>query len=119
MGRGIQALFTPQPTSKTQTYTISIENTRFQLDHHDGPTDQRTDGRTDKASYRVACPQLKRNQQNKDDEVEDEDEQKRGFDDYERRLDMPTVAHDEKQQCMRDPRALSGDKARLVNCCTG
>merc|ERR1712150_217117 len=26
----------------------------FQLDHH-GPTD----GRTDKASYRVACPQLK------------------------------------------------------------
>ena len=26
----------------------------------DGPTDQRTDGRTDKASYRVACPQLKR-----------------------------------------------------------
>ena len=33
-------------------------NTRFhtfQLDHHD----QRTDGRTDKAFYRVACPQLK------------------------------------------------------------
>ena len=27
----------------------------FQLDHHD----QRTDGRTDKAFYRVACPQLK------------------------------------------------------------
>ena len=25
-----------------------------------GPTNQRTDGRTDKASYRVACPQLKR-----------------------------------------------------------
>ena len=24
-----------------------------------GPTDQPTDGRTDKASYRVACPQLK------------------------------------------------------------
>ena len=38
----------------------------FQLDHH-GPTDRptdrwtdgRTDGRMDKASYRVACPQLK------------------------------------------------------------
>ena len=31
----------------------------FQLDHH-GPTDRRTDGPTDKASYRVACPRLKR-----------------------------------------------------------
>ena len=35
----------------------------FQLDHHDGPTNGPTDGRTyrrtDKASYRVACPQLK------------------------------------------------------------
>ena len=27
-----------------------------------GPMDQRTDGRTDKASYRVACPQLKMNE---------------------------------------------------------
>ena len=37
-------------------------NTRFhtfQLDHHDGPTNGPTDRRTDKASYRVACPQLK------------------------------------------------------------
>ena len=31
----------------------------FRLDGY-GRTDQRTDGRTDKASYRVACPQLKR-----------------------------------------------------------
>ena len=31
----------------------------FKLDQH-GPTDRRTNGRTDKASYRVACPQLKR-----------------------------------------------------------
>ena len=35
----------------------------FQLVHTNGPTDQRTDrltnGRMDKASYRVACPQLK------------------------------------------------------------
>jgi len=30
----------------------------FQLDHR-GPTDGRTNGRTDKASYRVVCPQLK------------------------------------------------------------
>ena len=36
----------------------------FQLDdpgRTNGPTDQRTDGWTDKASYRVACPQLKTN----------------------------------------------------------
>ena len=31
----------------------------FQLER-DGATDQRTEERTDKASYRVACPQLKR-----------------------------------------------------------
>ena len=30
----------------------------FQLER-DGPTDQQTNQRTDKASYRVACPQLK------------------------------------------------------------
>ena len=30
----------------------------FQLDHH-GPTDQRTDGQMDKASYRVVCPEPK------------------------------------------------------------
>ena len=37
----------------------SVENTcfpTFQLNHHD----RRTDQRTDKASYRVACPQLLR-----------------------------------------------------------
>ena len=32
----------------------------FQLVLTDGPTDQRTNGPTDKGSYRVACPQLKR-----------------------------------------------------------
>ena len=31
----------------------------FKLDHH-GPTNQPTDGRTDKASYRVASPRLKK-----------------------------------------------------------
>ena len=31
----------------------------FRLVLTDGPTDEPTDGRTDKASYRVACPQLK------------------------------------------------------------
>ena len=61
MGRGIQPPSTPQPRSNTQTYTKSIENARFQLDHHDGPTDQPTNRRTDKASYRVASPRLKNN----------------------------------------------------------
>ena len=71
VGRGIQAPSTPQPTSNTQTYTKSIENGRFfhqssRMDRWtDGPTDRRingpTDQRTDKASYRIACPQLKRN----------------------------------------------------------
>ena len=41
MGRGGNALFPP-----------------FRLDHY-GPTDGPMDRRTDKASYRVACPQLK------------------------------------------------------------
>ena len=59
VGRGIQAPSTPQSTSYTHTYTKNIENARFQLDHHGGPT-RRTDGWMDKASYRVACPQLKR-----------------------------------------------------------
>ena len=65
VGRGIQPPSTPQSPSHTRTYTKSIKNCRFstfRLDHH-GPTDQRTDGPmdqlTDKASYRVACPQLK------------------------------------------------------------
>ena len=31
----------------------------YQLDHHDRWTDRQMDGRTDKASYKVACPQLK------------------------------------------------------------
>ena len=65
MGRGIQPPSTPQPTSNTKTYTKSIENARFLLDHHDGATDQPTDRRTDKASYRIACPQLKIDRQNK------------------------------------------------------
>ena len=32
----------------------------FRLVLSNGPTNQRTDGWTDKASYRVACPQLKK-----------------------------------------------------------
>ena len=32
----------------------------FRLVHTNGPTDQQTDGQTDKASHRAACPQLKR-----------------------------------------------------------
>ena len=43
---------TPKPTPNTQTYTKSIKSARFpmfQLDDH-GPTNGRTDGRTDKAS---------------------------------------------------------------------
>ena len=55
VGRGIQPPSTLQPIDKTQTETKSIGSARFptfQLDHHD----QRTNGRTDKASYRVACP---------------------------------------------------------------
>ena len=39
----------------------------FQLDHHgptNRPTDQLTNGRTDKASYRVACPRLKNQKTN-------------------------------------------------------
>ena len=36
----------PQPTSNTQTYTKSIENAHFQLDHHDGPTNRPADGQS-------------------------------------------------------------------------
>ena len=65
VGRGIQPPSTPKPTPNTQTYAKSIKNARFltfQLDdpgRTDGPMDRRTNGRTDKVSYRVACPQLK------------------------------------------------------------
>ena len=52
----------PPPThSHTNNTNWSIINTRFsrfQLER-DLRTDGPTDGRTDKASYRVACPQLK------------------------------------------------------------
>ena len=34
----------------------------FRLVFTDRPTNRRTDGRTDKASYRVACPRLKRSE---------------------------------------------------------
>ena len=40
----------------------------FRLDHH-RPTDQRTDGRTDKASFRFACPRLKREIYSRNQEV--------------------------------------------------
>ena len=39
----------------------------FTLFHSCSPTDQPTDGRTDKASYRVACPQLKRKRKKKEE----------------------------------------------------
>ena len=56
--------------TNTAAYTANISrgwvgrggNARFhtfKLEHH-GPMDQRTNGRMDKASYRVACPRLKR-----------------------------------------------------------
>ena len=54
VGRGIQLPSTPQTPFHTQTYIKSIQNVHFstfRLDHHDQ--------RMDKASYRVACPQLK------------------------------------------------------------
>ena len=50
----------PHPHPNTQTYTKSIANARFptfQLDHH-GPTDGLMQW-INKASYTVACPQLK------------------------------------------------------------
>ena len=65
VGRGTQPRSTPQLPPHSQTYTKSIQNacfSTFQLDHYgptDGPTERRTDGRVDKASYIVACPQLK------------------------------------------------------------
>ena len=53
----------PQHThSNTDNHNCYIKNARFdtiQLDHH-GPTECRTNRPTDKASYTVACPQLKR-----------------------------------------------------------
>ena len=45
-----------------RTHLKIIENARFptfQLDYHDRPTDRPIDRQMDKASYRVACPQLK------------------------------------------------------------
>ena len=58
-------------------------NTRFpifQLER-DGPTDrptnQPTDGRTDKASYRVACPQLKNGKKGKEISGKEEKKQRK------------------------------------------
>ena len=51
----------PLPHHNPQTFTKSIWNNRFStfwLSHH-GPTDRRTEGQTDKAFCRDACPQLK------------------------------------------------------------
>ena len=47
VGRGIQPPSIPQTTSNIQIYTKSIKNARFQLDRHDGPTNQRTNRPTD------------------------------------------------------------------------
>ena len=46
----------PFPTLK---HTQKVSKTLVFLLFNSMTTDQRTDGRTDKASYRVACPQLK------------------------------------------------------------
>ena len=63
VGRGIQPPSTPiAPTINTQTKK-GIKNVLFPIFDSwvtDGRMDQRMDGRSDKASHRVACPQLKR-----------------------------------------------------------
>ena len=57
VGRGIQPPSTPQvPHSHTQNASKTLI---FELFDSCSQTDGRTDGPTDKASYRVACPQLK------------------------------------------------------------
>ena len=62
VGRGSQPPFTPNtlpnPLSNTDTYTKSFQNAHFPT-FRLVFTDRRTDQRMDKASYRVACPQLK------------------------------------------------------------
>ena len=65
-GKGrVTPIYTLAHHTHTQTknsHNFSIKTARFrtiQFDHHRW-TDQQTDGQTDKASYGVACPQLKR-----------------------------------------------------------
>ena len=55
VGRGIQPRSTPLTPLHTQTYLKSIQT----ITSMNRRTDQRMDGWTDKASYRVACLQLK------------------------------------------------------------
>ena len=58
VGRGGQPPFTPNALPNTHTYTKSFQYAcfpTFRLVSMDRPTDRRTD----KASFRVACPQLK------------------------------------------------------------
>jgi len=50
-------LNSPPTHTQTQCNNCSIMNARFS--HFQLERDGRTDGRTDKASYRVGCPQLK------------------------------------------------------------
>ena len=65
-GQGHPTPIHTQTPSPTHRQIQSVENARFatfQLDHHkwmDGPTDQRTDQRTEKVPYRVAFPGQKR-----------------------------------------------------------
>ena len=49
----------------------------FRLVFTDRPTDGPTNGRTDKGSYRVACPQLKRKERKKRKKIERKKEYKR------------------------------------------
>ena len=62
LSRSIQPPSIPHALHTHTKCIYSIRFPTFQLDHH-GPTDRPTNGRTDKASYRVACPQLKRNRE--------------------------------------------------------
>ena len=62
VGRGIQPPSTQRPPILKHTQKV-LKTLVFPLFNSitmtDGPTDQWTNGRTDKASYSVACPQLK------------------------------------------------------------
>ena len=55
---------THSPTNKTNCSTLNTRFLRFQCERDiSSVTDRQTNGPTDKASYRVACPQLKTDQE--------------------------------------------------------
>ena len=57
MGRGSQPPSTPNNPHTQKAFTTIV----FQVFDSRWRTDQRTNRRTDKASYKIACPQLKTN----------------------------------------------------------